>query len=132
MPEALALSHDGRFLYAGGAGTEEGLLAFTRNGATGALSQAPGACVVKSDDYTSYDQPSKGCHVDKRLGSPLGLDLSPDGATVYVAAEESGSRSGGLSAYARDAATGALRLVDRERGPEGYYEVAVSPDGRSA
>jgi len=179
MPSALAISADDRFVYARGAGAEEGLLAFTRetstgalipagclrgyrdactypggsaddinalevtpddrfvvsagdegigvvnrDPATGALSQRPGNCVVRSDDHTSYDEPSKGCRVDRKIGMPLELDLSPDGATAYVAAEE-----GGLSAYAIDRATGAPALADRE--PGGFYEVAVSPDGRN-
>jgi Lactonase, 7-bladed beta-propeller len=187
MPDALAISNDGRFLYAGGAGAEDGLLAFSRDTATGALapagclhgyrdacvypggsgdggpralevspddrfiisatgtgvgvvnrdpatgalSQTPGNCVIGEDRYNSYDEPSKGCRVDERIGRPIEMDLSPDGATLYVAAEEGESGSGGLLVFARDAATGAIALTDVVRGPAGYYEVAVSPDGRN-
>ena len=167
MPDALAITHDGRFLYAAGAGSEDGLLAFTRDAgtgalapagclhgyrdacafpggagsdgiralevspddrflvsatgtgvgvvnrdpATGALSQTPGNCVIGEDRYNSYDEPSKGCRVDERLGRPAEMDLSPDGATVYVAAEERERGSGGLLVFARDAATGQIALT---------------------
>jgi 6-phosphogluconolactonase (cycloisomerase 2 family) len=185
MPDALAITHDGRFLYAGGAGSEDGLLAFTRDTgtgalapagclhgyrdacaypggagsdgiralevspddrfivsatgtgvgvvnrdpATGALSQTPGNCVIGDDRYNSYDEPSKGCRVDERIGRPVEMDLSPDGATVYVAAEEGERGSGGLLVFARDAATGQIALSQRVGG--GFYEVQASPDGRS-
>jgi 6-phosphogluconolactonase (cycloisomerase 2 family) len=185
MPHALAITHDGRFLYAGGAGAEDGLLAFTRDAATGALtpagclrgyrdacaypggsgdggiralevspddrflmsatgtgvgvvnrdpatgalSQTPGNCVIGEDRYNSYDEPSKGCRVDERIGQPVEMDLSPDGATLYVAAEEGERGSGGLLVFARDAATGQITLSQRVG--EGFYEVQVSPDGRS-
>ena len=185
MPWALAVSHDGRNLYAGGANAEAGLLAFTRDAgtgalapagclhgykdlcaypggsgdneplaleitpddrllisvttdgigvvhrdpATGALTQVEGQCVAASDDWTSYDQPSKGCRVDRGLGRPLELDLSPDGRFAYVAAEEGDGRSGGLQVVAIDPATGAPTITSRVKG--GFYEVAVSPDGRN-
>lgn len=185
MPEALAITHDGRFVYAGGAGAEDGLLAFTRDAATGALapagclhgykdacaypggsgeggiralevssddrfvmsatgsgvgvvdrdpatgalSQTPGNCVIGEDRYNSYDEPSKGCRVDERIGRPVEMDLSPDGATLYVAAEEGERGSGGLLVFARYTATGQITLSQRVG--EGSYEVQVSPDGRS-
>jgi hypothetical protein len=187
MPHALAITHDGRSLYAGGAGGEDGLLGFdrdtgtgaltaagclrgyrgacafpggtgdddiralevspddrfvmtasglgvgvvNRDPATGALSQTPGNCVIGEDSYNGYDEPSKGCRVDTKIGTPVEMDLSEDGATLYVAAEQGESGSGGLLVFARDAATGAISLTQRVRGPEGYYEVAVSPDGRN-
>ena len=185
MPYALAITHDGRFLYAGGAGNEDGLLAFTRDAtsgalapagclrdyrdacthpggsgdgdlralevspddrfimsatgtgvgvvnrdpATGALSQTPGNCVIGEDRYNSYDEPSKGCRVDERIGRPMEMDLSPDGATLYVAAEEGQRGSGGVLVFARDAASGQITLIQRVGA--GFYEVQVSPDGRS-
>jgi hypothetical protein len=46
MPDALAISNDGRFLYAGGAGAEDGLLAFSRDTATGARSRPRVACTA--------------------------------------------------------------------------------------
>ena len=65
MPEALAITHDGRNLYAGGANSEAGLIVLVRDTATGAL--APGGClrgdkdhIAASDDWTSYDEPGKG------------------------------------------------------------------------
>jgi DNA-binding beta-propeller fold protein YncE len=102
-----------------------------RDPATGALSQRHGNCVIGEDRFNGYDEPSKGCRVDSRIGHPVEMDLSDDGATLYVAAEEGESGSGGLLAFARDAESGALSLTQRVRGPRGYYEVAVSPDGRN-
>ena len=52
MPEALAITHDGRNLYAGGANSEAGLLAFTRDPATGALT--PADCLRGYKDLCSY------------------------------------------------------------------------------
>lgn len=114
-------------------GSTEGIGVIARDPATGALSQAPGACIAW-DDYEDYQDT---CRRDPSMGRPLGMDLSADGATLYVAAEEDeGGGKGGLLAYARDAATGALTLVDREDNTtpdegSGYYEVAVAPDGRN-
>jgi DNA-binding beta-propeller fold protein YncE len=185
MPHALAITHDGRSVYAGGASAEDGLLAFSRDTATGALaaagclrgyrdacaypggtgaddiralevspddrfimvasglgvgvvnrdpatgalSQAPGNCVIGEDRYNGYDEPSKGCRVDTKIGRPVELDITDDGATLYVAAEEGESGSGGLLVFARDTASGALSLTQRV--PQGHLEVAVSPDGRN-
>jgi hypothetical protein len=125
-------------------GSTQGIGVVARDPATGALSQAPDACIA-SDGYEDYQDK---CRMDRSMGRPLGMDLSPDGSTLYVAAEEDeGAGKGGLLVYARDAATGALTLVDREdnttpdeaseavtsprgRG-RGYDEVAVAPDGRN-
>jgi 6-phosphogluconolactonase (cycloisomerase 2 family) len=182
MPEAVVVTHDGRFVYTGGAGPDDGLLAFARDvatgalapagcfaglrtpcgfpggvstrsdmqaleitpddrflvaasvdgigvvqrdPATGALSHAPGNCVVGDDAATSWDEPSRDCRLDPALGRPLAMDMSADGRFVHVAAED----GGGLHTFALDAATGALRHTGKVKG--GFYEVAAAPDGRS-
>ena len=132
MPTDVELTHDERFVYAPGS-RSDGLLGFARDPATGALSQAPDACVAW-DDYQDYQDK---CRSDKTMGRPLAMDLSPDGSTLYVAAEEDqGGGKGGLLIYARDAATGALTLTGRQLSTtpdkaKGYLEVVVAPDGRN-
>jgi hypothetical protein len=77
MPEALAITHDGRNLYAGGANSEAGLIVLARDTATGAL--APGGCLRGDKDLCSYPggsgpneplamevTPDRGCRVDVR------------------------------------------------------------------
>jgi DNA-binding beta-propeller fold protein YncE len=136
----IEVSPDDRFAIVA---SPEGIGVIARDPATGALSQAPDACIAW-DDYQDYQAK---CRTDTSMGRPIGMDLSPDGTTLYVAAEEDGKGKGGLLVYSRDAATGALTLTDREdntppdhaseavTSPQGeaagYYEVAVAPDGRN-
>jgi hypothetical protein len=146
----LVNAKEGGCWYAGGAGdveyvevtpddrfaivaSTEGIGVIARDPATGALSQAPDACIAW-DDYQDYQDK---CRMDRSMGRPLGMDLSADGTALYVAAEEDErGGKGGLLVYSVDAATGALTLVDREDNTtpdesNGYYEVAVAPDGRN-
>ncbi len=182
MPWTLALTHDDRFLYAGGASAEAGLLAYTRDPATGALTpadclrgyrnactypggndgesdvngievtpddrfllvssthgvgvvdrdpatgalvQRPGNCIVNGYEGTSYDEPSKGCAEQERIGRPMAIDLAPDGRFAYVAAED-----GGLQILTLDA-DGTLARAGKAPGPSGFYDVVVTPDGRN-
>ncbi|MET0816998.1 MAG: hypothetical protein ABWZ67_05560 [Solirubrobacteraceae bacterium] len=181
MPEAVAVTHDGRFVYTGGAGPDDGLIAFARDTtsgaltpagclagfrttcgfpggatndsdvqaleitagdrfvvaasvdgvgvvprdpATGALSPTGANCVVGDDMATSYDEPSRDCRVDRKLGRPLGMDLTA-GGRLYVAAED----GGGLHTFTVDPVSGALAQAGKVKG--GFMEVAASPDGRS-
>ena len=127
-PLAMEVTPDDRFLISA---TTDGIGVVNRDPATGALSQTPGNCIAASDDWTSYDEPSRGCRVDEALGRPLELDISPDGRTAYVAAEERTVEGdgGGLHVVAIDPATGAPTITSRVKG--GFHEVAVSPDGRN-
>ncbi len=59
------------------------------------------------------------------LGLANGVDISPDGATIYVA--ETGARR--LKAYARDAATGALTLMNDGFFGTGLDNINVADDG---
>jgi DNA-binding beta-propeller fold protein YncE len=124
--------------------SSEGIGVVSRDPATGALSQAPDACLT----YDTYQDYQDKCRVDETIGFPLTMDLSPDGTTLYVAAEEDErAGKGGLLIFARDPATGALTLTGRQQNTArgdaseaatsrqgeagGYMEVAVAPDGRS-
>ena len=116
----LELTPDDRFLVVA---TYDGIGVVHRDPATGALSQAPGQCVVSGSEGTSYDEPSRDCRTDRRLGRPLTIDMTADGRTVYVATDK------GLHALTLDPASGALTETAKVKG--GFGEVAVAPDGRS-
>jgi 6-phosphogluconolactonase (cycloisomerase 2 family) len=126
----IEISPDDRFAIVA---SPEGIGVVSRDPATGALSQAPNACLT----YDTYQDYQDKCRVDETMGRPLAMDLSPDGTTLYVAAEEDErAGKGGLLVFARDPATGALTLTGRQenstpRNGNGYMEVAVAPDGRS-
>jgi hypothetical protein len=116
----LELAPDDRLLVVA---THHGLGVIHRDPATGALSQAPGQCVVEGFEGTSYDEPSKDCRRDRGLGRPIAIDMTADGRTVYVASDK------GLHAFALDPGSGALTATSKVKG--GFGEVAVAPDGRS-
>ena len=76
-PAALALSPDGRNLYVASAGSDA-LTVFARSARTGALDQleGPGSCLSA--------QPGPDCVVGRGFNEPTSVDVSPDGARVYV------------------------------------------------
>ena len=126
--DSLEVTPDDRFVYVS---SVDGIGVVTRDPATGALSQARDACIA-ADDFQDNDD---SCPVLPKLGAPLEMDLSADGRTLYVAAQQDHGEngSGGLSVFAVDPATGALSSVQRIRtgdDPAGYMEVSVAPDGR--
>jgi 6-phosphogluconolactonase (cycloisomerase 2 family) len=119
--DSIEIAPDDRFVFVS---SVDGIGVVARDPATGALSQAPDACIAV-DDYQDYQDK---CRSDRSVGRPLGMDLSADGRTLYVAAED-----GGLSVLGVDPATGALTPVQRistNDDPGGYLEAAVAPDGR--
>jgi xylan 1,4-beta-xylosidase len=116
-PRTLALSPDGRFLYAAAFGSDA-IVAFARDPLTGAL--AP----------TEPSTPA--------LNGVTDLALSRDGRFLYATAYDAGA----VSAFARDAASGRLTpigcIADSPRGGctagrglRGAFNLALSPDGRS-
>ena len=108
---------DGMQLYAAGSG-DSALAVFARDAATGAL--------------TFVEEDKQGTAGIEGLGGVSALAVSPDGLNVYAA----GTQDDSVAVFARDAATGALSFVERERdsvdgvgGLAGVNAVAVSPDG---
>jgi DNA-binding beta-propeller fold protein YncE len=78
-----ALSPDDRELYVTSAAYDsDSVLTFSRDPATGALSQLPGAdgCISEHGDH--------GCGRLPWLDKPAKVAVSPDGAWTYVAARE--------------------------------------------
>jgi len=113
---AVVVSPDGSFVYVAGQ-LDDAIAVFRRNALTGWLTFV--AVLREGVD---------GVH---GIAGPLGLALSADGATLYVASGD-GYAVGVLK---RDAATGRLRLADVEQegarnfGLSGIHSVVVSPDG---
>jgi len=132
-PNSVALSPEGRFLYATSRGANS-VTAFHRNTKTGALTQlAPGSGCLAG-------LPIPGCAAGRALVAPDVVAVSPDGANVYV-----GSFFGNAVAIFQRAKNGVLYQASDASGciaeaiadcatgialgaPEG---LAVSPDGSS-
>ena len=129
--DAVAISPDGLGVYVA-ASFENGIVAFTRNPSTGALTSVgcygsdntPPGCTAPSPSYA--------------LDGAQALAVSPDGANVYVAAASGND----LATYSRNSSTGALTYVGcigagsctptNPVNAEAQLEaVAVSPDGKN-
>lgn len=133
-PVALALSPDGRNLYAAAAASDT-FSVFARNARTGVLRQlsGPGSCLSA--------KASPGCLIGRGFNEPTSVAVSPDGGRVYV----TGRRFPSAVAILRRAADG---TVTQPAGPGGCVshlggldcavarglaspeEVTVTPDGR--
>ena len=132
--EALAVSPDGRSVYAAGS-YEDTLLSFNRNTTTGALT--PAGCI--SDVHFAAVCASQAYGLDH----PTAIAVSPDGASVYVVSHNDGA----IVRFDRDTTTGALQnrgcIVDpnakatpdpcarQADGLDGAEDVVISPDGSS-
>jgi DNA-binding beta-propeller fold protein YncE len=130
-PVSIALSPDGRFVYATSR-VSHAVLVFARDALSGALSET--SCVSENG--------SDGACVDGvGMVNPTAIAISPDGRSAYVTLAK---QQNGLAVFARDAQTGALTQtacfmsgVPRGRpcrNTPGLYDangVAVSPDGRN-
>jgi 6-phosphogluconolactonase (cycloisomerase 2 family) len=93
--DALAISPDGRFVYVAG-GTADSLLVFSRDAATGRLTQLAGAAGCLRANRSD-------CAPVTGLDAPAAIAIAPDGTSLYVA-----STAGTLTAFQRDVQTGAL------------------------
>jgi 6-phosphogluconolactonase (cycloisomerase 2 family) len=127
QPRGVVFSPDGRFAYAT-AFSGNGVTAFSRDAGTGRLT--PAACVKQGTA-------AKTCAGARDLDGATDVDVSADGRFVYVTS----FRGDAITAFARDAATGALTELGclaqggkdgctAARGLDGAYDLALSPDGR--
>lgn len=114
---AVALSPDGAHVYVASS-RDDAVAVFARNAATGAL--------------TFVQRKKNGAAVQDSMNGARAVVVSPDGLHVYVAADPSNA----IAAFSRDAATGMLTFVEREKnltdgvdGLLGPYALAMSPDG---
>jgi DNA-binding beta-propeller fold protein YncE len=133
-PDSLALTADGRFLYAE---SDNGVAVLARDPTTGTLTQAggPEGCVHRSG--------AEGCTQARTDSSSFGTNgvvLSPDDRNLYEAFDA------GVATFARDPATGALTQLPGTKGCANHHgklgcapsrggfqsmSLAASPDGRS-
>ena len=96
-PNSVALSPDGRNLYATSRGSDA-VSAFRRNRSTGALSQLP----VGTGCISGLPLP--GCVSGRALSGPDVLTVSPDGKNLYVASFFGNA----VAVFVRDPSSGAL------------------------
>ncbi len=133
---AIAVSPDGKNVYVASSGSDA-VAIFTRNKATGALSQPQGSagCVAAKG--------AEGCATAVGLDGPNSVAVSPDGRNVYVTSREGSS----LTAFLRNPKSGALKQLPPSsngclsalplpgcaagRALKGPDVVVVSPDGRN-
>ena len=133
--EGMAISGDGRSLYAGAA-VSEAVDTFARNPSTGALSQpgGGGGCIVPT--------PLAGCTTGAQLDGADAIAISPNGKDVYVTSLFSKS----VTSFSRSSPSG---LLTQKPGPAGCLVflrstgcsfgralnapegLAVSPDGNN-
>jgi DNA-binding beta-propeller fold protein YncE len=102
QPSALALSPDGRMLYATAYGSDA-VSVFSRNPTSGALKWLGCESETNIDEETGK-QVNDGCGHGRPLQSPTGIAVSPDGNRLYV------SLSSGLTVLDRNPTTGTLTV----------------------
>lgn len=142
-PSALAISPDGRHIYAAGTGSDA-VAVLARDRTTGALRQldAGSGCIRELPEEFDGPDPDD-CSAARGLAGAISIAVSPDGRNVYAASFTANA----IAVFARDRATGTLRqlagvggCVSEDgsdgrcadgRGLQGAFSVTVSPDGRS-
>jgi DNA-binding beta-propeller fold protein YncE len=125
-----SLSPDGRFVYTTSFNSSA-ISIFKRDGSTGELTQDPGpAACVSEDGSASIGGPVGECAVGRGLEALFGITVSPDGKNLYGTSSVFGlealastrarglviepgpaASSGGVAAFDRDPATGALQQL---------------------
>jgi DNA-binding beta-propeller fold protein YncE len=129
-------------------GDSNAIAEFSRNASTGALTQlsAPNACISEGGAGSG----ECGTTTAKGLGEAFSLAVSPDGATIYAAAQGLTTgvpqTDGGIAAFHRNPGTGVLTQLSGAnacvqeggadgcstgRGLAGASSVAVSSDGKN-
>jgi 6-phosphogluconolactonase (cycloisomerase 2 family) len=99
-PRSLALSPDGRNLYAGGL-ADDAIVQIPLNPATGAITGTSVGDVLCVDDNDPPDGPDPCPQSTDGLDHPTAIVVSPDGAFLYAVAEEDDS----LTMFARETDT---------------------------
>lgn len=114
-PNDIAITPDGKFLYVSSYASSA-VTIFTRQEGTGALTYV-GKVVNGVGGVTT-------------LSAAFGVDVSPDGKTLYVASPTSNA----VTSFSIDASTGLLTLIDSDTpttGVAGIVSLSASPDGKN-
>lgn len=123
--QQVVVSPDGKNVYVTGS-EARGVAEFTRDANTGALTQPSGlaGCIV-TDPLASGNA---GCATGRMFGDVRGIAISPDGNTVYTAAQDndSGGTGGGIAVLKRDSAG----VLSQSTGTDGCVadNVTASPN----
>jgi 6-phosphogluconolactonase (cycloisomerase 2 family) len=138
---ALAITPDGAFLFA--AGSAGAIVSvFARNASTGALTEIAGVDGCVSTDGNDANSGVGSCSVFAPLDATQALALSPDGKFLYVGGD---SDTTGLTIFSVGATGTLTPLADpngcvtpiatagcsEERYGKSFYDIALSPDGRT-
>jgi DNA-binding beta-propeller fold protein YncE len=134
-PQDVAVSPDGKSVYVA-VGSSDAVARFTRNTTTGSISQPSGTAGCVSETGAGP------CGDGHALDTPLGVAVSPDKKSVYVAS----ANSSAVARFNRNTTTGAISqpsgtagcVSETGSGPcaDGHglgssVGVTVSPDGKS-
>jgi DNA-binding beta-propeller fold protein YncE len=132
-PWDLEVSPDSRHVYVAGS-ESDGVAILTRTPAGLSQAAGPTGCVARTA--------VEGCATARALAGALGVALSPDGTTVYVASIDSDA----LAIFRRSSTTGVLTQAAGRAGCikqtgglgckpgrvlDGVHDAVVSPDGRN-
>ena len=139
---SLTVSRDGKNIYLA-ANDSNGVAAFSRNPKTGAVRQLPGAaaCLVTDDPSTTQGADACAKMPVEVSGGPRAVIVSPDGRSVYLAAQTSNA----VVSLVRNTKTGELVQMPApaacvtSSGAPGCtpgsitqpFDVIVTPDGKS-
>lgn len=139
-PYGVAISPDGKSVYVASY-SDEAIAEFSRNTATGALTQLSGG----NNCITSGTKGLTGCETEGALGleRAVGVAVSPDGKNVYVAAGATVGE-GAVVSLERNTSTGALTQLPGKEGCistvntncaagvaiDGPEDLVISSDGR--